>query len=308
MSNSSSVNPLPAEALPHGAAQGQVGPEQFTFLADMIPQLVWITDPTGFHTYFNQRWIDYTGYTLADSVGPDMWNNLLHPDDQARARQVWGHSLATGDDYEIEYRFKGRDGQYRWFLGQARPRRDEDGHIIAWFGTCTDIQDQKQAQQAQREREEEFTTLADNMAQLAWMTRPDGYIYWYNRRWYDYTGTTLEEMKGWGWDKVHHPDYINSVVEFVSKAWPAGQPWEMTFPLRGKDGQYRWFLTRAEPIRNEKGELVRWLGTNTDVTAMRELQQQLELAYSDLEAKVTFRNLDLEREVKQLREAAAAGK
>ncbi|MDO7849741.1 PAS domain-containing protein [Hymenobacter sp. M29] len=305
MSTSPSVNPLPAEALPIGAAQGQVGPEQFTFLADMIPQLVWITDPTGFHTYFNQRWIDYTGYDLADSVGPDMWNNLLHPDDQTRARQVWGHSLATGDDYEIEYRFKGRDGQYRWFLGQARPRRDEGGRIIAWFGTCTDIQDQKQAQHAQQEREEEFTTLADNMAQLAWMTRPDGYIYWYNRRWYDYTGTTLEEMQGWGWDKVHHPDYINGVVEFVSKAWTVGEPFELTFPLRGKDGQYRWFLTRAEPIRNEKGELVRWLGTNTDITAMRELQQQLETAYSDLEAKVMFRNLDLEREVKQLREAAA---
>ena len=75
---------------------------EFNFLADFIPQLVWITDSTGFHTYFNQRWVDYTGYTLADSVGPDMWNNLLHPDDQARARQVWGHSLATGDNYEIE--------------------------------------------------------------------------------------------------------------------------------------------------------------------------------------------------------------
>ncbi|MFD2717529.1 PAS domain-containing protein [Hymenobacter monticola] len=144
MSNSPSANPLPAEALPTGASQGQVGPEQFTFLADMIPQLVWITDPTGFHTYFNQRWINYTGYDLAGSVGPDMWNNLLHPDDRARAREVWGHSLATGDDYNIEYRFKGRDGAYRWFLGQALPRRGEDGRIIAWFGTCTDIQEQRQ--------------------------------------------------------------------------------------------------------------------------------------------------------------------
>ncbi|MGY3087061.1 PAS domain S-box-containing protein [Hymenobacter sp. UYAg731] len=304
MSISPSVNPLPASAFPATAENGLVGPEQFTFLADLIPQLVWITDPTGFHTYFNQRWIDYTGYTLTDSVGPNMWNNLLHPDDQARARQVWGHSLATGDDYEIEYRFKGQDGAYRWFLGQARPRRDEAGNIIAWFGTCTDIQDQKQAQQAQQLREEEFTTLADNMAQLAWMAKPDGHIYWYNQRWYDYTGTTLEEMQGWGWDKVHHPDYVDGVVKFVTNAWAAGEPFEVTFPLRGNDGQYRWFLTRAEPIRNEKGELARWLGTNTDVTAMRELQQQLETAYSDLEAKVMFRTLDLEREVKQLREGA----
>lgn len=75
-----------------------VGPEQFTYLADMIPQLVWITDHNGLYTCFNQRWTDFTGYVLADSVGPDIWNNLLHPDDQARARQVWDHALAIGND------------------------------------------------------------------------------------------------------------------------------------------------------------------------------------------------------------------
>lgn len=293
---SNSTNPATESSL--------VNSEQFAFLADLIPQLVWITDSTGFHTYFNQRWIDFTGYALADSVGPDMWNNLLHPDDQSRARQVWGHSLATGDDYEIEYRFKAKNGAYRWFLGQARPRRNEAGTIIAWFGTCTDIEDQKKAEQALREREQEFITLADNMAQLAWMARPDGHIYWYNQRWYDYTGTSFAEMEGWGWDKVHHPAHVSEVVRFIKAAWLAGEPFELTFPLKGSDGQYRWFLTRGEPIRNKQGQLTRWLGTNTDVTAMRELQQQLETAYSDLEAKVMFRTLDLERELKQLREDA----
>lgn len=305
MSISSSVNPVPPSAS-SAAESGLVGPEQFAFLADVIPQLVWITDPAGFHIYFNQRWIDYTGYTLADSVGPDMWNNLLHPDDQARARQVWEHSLATGDDYEIEYRFKAKAGPYRWFLGQARPRRNEAGGIVAWFGTCTDIDDQKKGEQIFREQEQEFSTLADNMAQLAWMAKPDGHIYWYNQRWYDFTGTTLAEMQGWGWSKVHHPDHVDQVVSFVTKAWAAGEPFELTFPLKGQDGHYRWFLTRAEPIRDEQGTLMRWLGTNTDVTAMRELQQQLETAYSDLEAKVMFRTLDLEREVKELRQQLAA--
>lgn len=301
MSASDSSLQLSAAAQP-GTGQGLVGPEQFHFLADLIPQLVWITDATGFHTYFNQRWIDFTGYTVADSVGPDMWNNLLHPADQARAREVWGHSLATGSDYEIEYRFMGRDGQYRWFLGQARPRRGADGNIVAWFGTCTDIEEQKTAQAKLARQEAEFVTLADNMSQLAWMTHPDGNIYWYNQRWYDYTGTAFEEMQGWGWNKVHHPDYIDDVLDFVTKAWAAGQPWELSFPLRGTDCQYRWFLTRAEPIFDEEGQLLRWLGTNTDITDMRELQEQLKVAYSDLEAKVMFRTLDLEREVKELRQ------
>ena len=277
---------------------------EFQFLADFIPQLVWITDPAGFHTYFNQRWTDYTGYALADSLGPDMWNNLLHPADQARARRVWGHSLATGEDYEIEYRFKSKEGDYRWFLGQALPRHDAAGRLVAWFGTCTDIHDQKLAAEALEEREAEFKTLADNMAQLAWMARPDGHIYWYNKRWDDYTGTSLAEMEGWGWQQVHHPDYVQQVVEDAAQGWASGQPWELTFPLRGQDGQYRWFLTRVEPMRDAQGQLVRWLGTNTDITEMRQLQEQLQNSYANLEAKVTFRNLELEHEVQRLRQEA----
>jgi len=146
-----SATAIPAEEQLRHQAQ-----EQLRFLADFIPQLVWFTDPTGFQTYFNQRWTDYTGYTLADSVGPDMWNNLLHPDDQQRARDVWGHSLATGEFYEIEYRFKSREGDYRWFLGQAQPQFDETGQIKQWYGTCTDIHDQKQTEFALRKREQEL--------------------------------------------------------------------------------------------------------------------------------------------------------
>ena len=133
-----------------------MGQEEFAFLSDFIPQLVWITDPQGNHTYFNKRWVDYTGYTVPMSVGPDMWNNLLHPDDQQRARQIWGHSLATGEFYEIEYRFKNKEGGYQWFLGQAQPQYNEDGTIKQWFGTCTDIHEQKETEFALRNREQEL--------------------------------------------------------------------------------------------------------------------------------------------------------
>ncbi|GAA4372176.1 PAS domain-containing protein [Hymenobacter koreensis] len=118
----------------------------FNFLAEMIPQLVWTTDAEGFHDYFNQRWIDYTGYTVENSAGTEMWNNLLHPDDRQRARERFAHSLKTGEFYEIEYRFISKDGNYRWFLGQAVPLRNDEGQIVKWFGTCTDIEQQKQLQ------------------------------------------------------------------------------------------------------------------------------------------------------------------
>ncbi len=130
--------------------------ERFQFLADTIPQLVWTTDPQGYHNYFNQRWIDYTGYDVESSQGTEMWNNLLHPDDQERSRKRWQHSLDTGKFYEIEYRFKSKDGSYRWFLGQAAPMRNAEGEIYKWFGTCTDIEEQKRWQEEMIKANEEL--------------------------------------------------------------------------------------------------------------------------------------------------------
>lgn len=136
-----------------------------------------------------------------------------------------------------------------------------------------------------RDSEERFRNLADHMAQFAWMADSKGWLFWYNQRWFDYTGTTLEEMEGWGWQKVHHPDHVERVVKRLRHSWETGEPWEDTFPLRGRDGGYRWFLSRAVPIRDAGGAIVRWFGTNTDVTeqrateeALRNSEQRLEFA------------------------------
>jgi two-component system, chemotaxis family, CheB/CheR fusion protein len=116
--------------------------DEFKFVTDFMPQMVWATRPDGYHEFYNKQWYDYTGLAYDDTKGAG-WNDVLHPDDQQRAWKVWNHCLQTGDPYEIEYRFKRYDGEYRWFLGRALPMRDEDGTIIKWFGTCTDIHDQK---------------------------------------------------------------------------------------------------------------------------------------------------------------------
>ncbi len=122
------------------------------------------------------------------------------------------------------------------------------------------------AEAALRESESRFHDLANHIPQLAWMADATGSIFWYNQRWFDYTGTTFEEMQGWGWKSVHHADYVEQVVERFRHAIENVSPWEDTFPLRGKDGEYRWFLSRAHPILDEKGQVLRWFGTNTDVT------------------------------------------
>ena len=119
---------------------------------------------------------------------------------------------------------------------------------------------------ALRESEERFRMLADNMSQLAWTCDLLGNVTWYNKRWLEYTGLSFEEMKGWGWSKVQHPDHLERVVEHVRQSGKTGEPWEDTFPLLGRDGQYRWFLSRAVPICDAHGIIVQWFGTNTDVT------------------------------------------
>ena len=117
---------------------------RFRTLADTMPQMVWSTLPDGFHDYYNARWYEFTGVPQGSTDG-EAWNDMFHPDDQARAWERWRHSLTTGDPYQIEYRLKHFDGTYRWVLGRALPIRDDDGAITRWFGTCTDIHEQKLA-------------------------------------------------------------------------------------------------------------------------------------------------------------------
>nr|WP_166395318.1 PAS domain S-box protein [Rubrobacter marinus] len=161
---------------------------------------------------------------------------------------------------------------------QATPRRwsDEEVELVRTVAErCWESIERARAVRDLRGSEERFRTLADNISQLAWMADEKGWIFWYNKRWFEYTGTTLEEMQGWGWREVHHPDHVERVTERVQRSWDSGEPWEDTFPLRGKDGAYRWFLSRARPIRDEDGGIVRWFGTNTDVTEQREAEEAL---------------------------------
>ena len=121
----------------------------------------------------------------------------------------------------------------------------------------------------------DYENLAEALPQLAWIATATGDIVWYNRRWYDYTGTTLETMRGWGWRAVHHPDHVEAVTERFRTAITEGAAWEDTFPLRGRDGSFRWFLSQAMPHRDADGRILRWYGTNTDITHKQEAEDRL---------------------------------
>ena len=241
---------------------------------ESIPGMTFTNTPEGACEYVSRQWVEFTGVEAAAQHG-DGWLSVLHPDDRERAFEAWRTAIGGLCAYDLEYRVRRADGEYEWFKVRGRAIRDTSGKVARWLGTAVNVNDLKQTEAALRESEERFRTLADNMSQLAWMADPRGHVFWYSKRWFDFTGTTPHEMEGWGWTKVHHPDHVERVRAHITSAWEAGEPWEDTFPLRGKDGAYRWFLARALPIRDARGAVVRWLGTNTDITEQRAAEEAL---------------------------------
>ncbi len=141
--------------------------QKFLAIANSVDQMIWTTRPDGFHDYYNDRWYEFTGVPAGSTDG-EGWNGMFHPDDQERAWSVWRHCLETGETYQIEYRLRHRTGQYRWVLGRAQPVRDDDGRIIRWYGSCTDIHEQVLARESLAESREHLeTAVRDRTAELA---------------------------------------------------------------------------------------------------------------------------------------------
>jgi len=164
----------------------------------------------------------------------------------------------------------------------ARPMRDARGELCGGVAVLHDITERKLKNEELRESNERFQALANGIPQLVWMAGPDGHIFWYNQRWYDYTGTTLEQMQGWDWQSVHDPEMLPKVLERWNGSIARGEPFDMEFPLRGADGRFRTFLTRVMPFRDADGRVTRWFGTNTDISEQKESQRQLEEQAAEL--------------------------
>ncbi|WP_416674465.1 PAS domain S-box protein [Egbenema bharatensis] len=208
--------------------------------------------------------------------------------------ELYGNVALSGEPIRFEHR---SDAMNRWFEVSAFHLGSPESRKVAIL--FKDISKRKQAEHERQESQTRFRTLADNISQFAWMADETGYIFWYNQRWFDYTGTSLEQMQGWGWQQVHHPDHLERVLKKFRQHLEAGEAWEDIFPLRGKEGQYRWFLSRAIPIQGEQGRVLRWFGTNTDITELRQTEMALQQATDRLNialksAPLTLFNQDLD--------------
>lgn len=223
----------------------------------------------------NKRFAEILGYPQ-EELYQLTFRDLTHPDDLA-ATETQMLRLMAGEigEYVLEKRYRRKDDKVVWSLTTVTILRDGQGQPHRFIGVIDDITKRKLAEESLRRSEEELRALANSIPQLAWIADPDGHIFWYNQRWYEYTGSNLEEMEGWGWEKVHHPDHLPRVLPVWKAALSSGEPWEDTFPLRGADGKYRRFLSRAFPIRDTEGKITRWFGTNTDVEEVQRTQDAL---------------------------------
>lgn len=269
------------------AAEALIKREQeFRSLAENTPDIILRHDPEFRFVYANPQVVQTLGYTPEQLLGRHI-RDLSLPEPIVRFMEEQLSFVAQHKaPHSLEY--PSLDGQF-WYYSRLVPELGPSGELVAILVITTDITFRKKAETALRESESRFRTMANSIPQLAWMTDPDGNIYWYNQRWFDYTGTSLEEMQGWGWQKVHHPDLVEGVVRRLRKAFAEGTDWEDTFMLRNRNGQYRWFLSRAVPVRMEDGRIQGWFGTNTDITQERQTAEALKLAKDQLE--LTFQNV-----------------
>ena len=216
------------------------------------------------------------GWTALEMVGQSIRRLLpddrQHEEDEILARIRNGERVGQFFTKRLH-----RDGTLLDISVAVSPVHDAKGNIVGASKIARDIGDYVRAQERLRESEERFRLLAENISQFAWIADANGHIFWFNKRWQEYTGFTDEDTLDHGGDQVVHPDHAARVFANYSRAIEAGEDYEDTIPLRGKDGGYRWFLSRAKPIRNEAGRIIRWFGTNTDITEQREQAEQIRL-------------------------------
>jgi len=226
-------------------------------IIDAIPGYVFILGRNGYD-YLSNLELDYLGLTREEMRSQDVVRRIFHPDDVDRITTLREQVFSDGKPFESEARIRGKDGRYRWSLFRINPLRNEDGEVIQCYGTRTDIDDLKRAKEHLRE-------VIDTTPALIHSGRPDGYLDYFNKRWLDYLGVSLDEIIGWRWTNSVHPDDVEELVHQWKAAIATGQPLDCEARVRRADGEWRAMLHRKFPLRDEAGTVVRWFGSSVDI-------------------------------------------
>ncbi len=244
-------------------------------MIDQIPILAWSCRPDGTTEFLNRRWLEYTGLSMDEALGWG-WQGAIHPDDLAKLMTTWLRLLASGEAGQEEARLRRFDGTYRWFLFRAVPVRDDHGRIIRWYGTNTDIEDLKRAEEKLRENEAELRQLIEVMPQNILVLGPDRKPLYANQRLLDYHGVALDDVQADDFRaRIYHPDDLERVLVEAKRASTRGVPWETEARLLRGDGQYRWFLLRASPLQDESGRITHWYSTGFEIEERKQAEERV---------------------------------
>jgi formate hydrogenlyase transcriptional activator len=248
---------------------------QFRQMIDDIPTLAWSCLPDGSAEFVNKRWLDYTGLAMEAALGCQ-WTAVIHPDDLQSLMDTWTRHLASGKPGEVEARLRRHDGVYRWFLFRAVPVGDERNNVIRWYGTNTDIQDRKQMEEKLRRDKVELTLIIDTIPHYIIVLEPDGKLMQVNRQVLDYVGLTLNDVQAAGFrEGFLHPDDWKRLADERRNGLSRGLPFELELRVLRRDGQYRWFLMKYNPQRDEQGRVLRWYATGTDIEDRKHAEERM---------------------------------
>ena len=264
---------------------------QLRQLVDNVPGMIAVADSQGHSEYVNKRALDYLD-TNAEGFR-DRPMDTVHPDDQELLRTVWMRCNATGQPMDFVHRVRRFDGVYRWVHVRGEPLRDDQGRIVRWYYVFTDIDDQRRAEEALRESERELRQIIDSVPGMITVASSTGQQEYANKRFLDFTGTTLEKTMGFDGLKLIHPDEQEAVTNEWLRRNPLGQPLELDHRLKRFNGVYRWVHVRVDPLLDDRGRIVRWYGLLTDIDdqrraeeALRESEHHLELLVETIPALV----------------------
>lgn len=238
--------------------------ERFRCLVTATSTMVWTMTPDGLIQEDSPSWRRFTGQTPEEWKAHG-WLAAIHADDREHALQRLQQCIATQSVYQDEYRLQRANGEYCWTSAKAVPVFNEDRSVREWVCANTDISEAKQASLALQASEARFRTLAEAMPQMVWSARPDGHVEYYNRQWYDFTGMPLGSTDGSGWNDIVHPDERATTWEIWQTSLHTGEPYETQYRLHHHSGQYRWALGRALPVHDDRGNILHWFGTCTDI-------------------------------------------